>query len=252
MGATEIGVQLMVACAPRCPVSSQCAPADEVGVVPAEDQSEFFLGADALAAQAVHSVFQGGLAARVLFQHLGRHRTQQGPDGRRLRPRGLKRVVASQDVGDEELRPAALGERGEQRLRLRLDGLQTVRVHVKLAGHSPHLVQQRGQAGRGKGDAEGGGSSRFDVVRLVKDDEIVVGQQLGVRLPAASDGEVAEEQGVVDQQQVGLLRAAPHSVVEASVEKAALLALAGVGIGPDVGPARIRKVQFGRRRPTRW
>ena len=205
MGATEMGVQLTVALGAAAPGLAHRAPADEVSVIAAEDQREFFFGADALAAQAVYSVFEGGLSARVLLEHFGSDGSQESPDGGRLRPRGLEFGVAPQDVGDEEIGPPALHERGEQGLGLRFDGLEPVPVHVELAGDALDLVQQDGQAGRGEGDTEGGGGGRLDVVRLVEDDEVVVRQQFSVRLAAAADGQVAEEEGVVDQEQIRLL-----------------------------------------------
>ncbi len=80
------------------------------------------------------------------------------------------------------------------------------------------------------------------MVGLVKDHEIVIRQQLGIRLAAAPDGQIAEKQGMVDQQQGRFLRLAAHPVIKAAVKEAALLAFAGIGIRPNVGPAGIGEI----------
>ena len=53
--------------------------------------------------------------------------------------------------------------------------------------------------------AEVVGGHVFEGVGLVEDDDLVIGQQAG---PGAAQGEVAEEQGVVDDEELGAEHAA--------------------------------------------
>jgi len=76
----------------------------------------------------------------------------------------------------------------------------------------------------------GGG---FDVVGFVEDDGVVVGQDGGVALPEC---EVGEEEGMVDDEEVGILGAATGALVETLVVEVALVAHAVVSLAADALP----------------
>ena len=96
------------------------------------------------------------------------------------------------------------------------------------------------------------------MVRLIKDDKVIVGEQLGVRLAASSDCQVAQEKRVIDQKYLGFRRFPAHPVVKAAVEEPAFLPFAGIGVGPDFGPAGVSKIKLravarsGRAAPIRY
>ena len=75
----------------------------------------------------------------------------------------------------------------------------------------------------GDAEAEVFGRDRFERVGLVEDDDVVLGQEAG---PGAAEGEVGEEQGVVDDEDVGRPHPLSGREVEAVAEPGALLAQA--------------------------
>src|SRR3978361_1788491 len=75
-------------------------------------------------------------------------------------------------------------------------------------------------------------------VGFVEDDEGGFGEDAGVWSSACLllDGEVGEEEVVIDDDEVGLERLAAHGGDEAGLEVGAGLAEAGLGAGVELGP----------------
>ena len=85
----------------------------------------------------------------------------------------------------------------------------------------------------GDGESEMVSSDRFDSVGLVEDHHVVVRQQ-----PSSStaNGEIREEQCVVDDQDVGILRASERLVIEALFVLWATAAETVVAVADDFVP----------------
>ena len=106
------------------------------------------------------------------------------------------------------------------------------RISVSRASSSKRAVREA--------DAEVVGGDVFELVGLVEDDGAGVGEDAGVGGSAGLllDGEVGEEEVVVDDDEVGLERLAAHVGDEAALPVGAGLAEAGFGAGVELVPER--------------
>src|SRR5579871_5458174 len=96
-----------------------------------------------------------------------------------------------------------------------------------------NAVDQVRQTPRTELDAEGLGGNVFEMMRLVKDDVIVFGQDAGVGVGGAQS-QVAEEEGVVDDDEFALGGGPAGAEIEAGVIVAAELGAAGVLVAGDL------------------
>src|SRR5437773_916415 len=96
-------------------------------------------------------------------------------------------------------------------------------------------VGQIAQASRTELDTEGLGSDIFEVMRLVKNDVIVVRQNTGIWI-GEPEREVAEKEGVVDNDKIALRRLPAHPIVETGVIVMALRPATGLRGRDKVAP----------------
>ena len=143
---------------------------------------------------------------------------------RRRRARPLPREPAAQRI--EQL----LGAQIDVRVRRR----QLV-GRVALRDRARHVAHQRHQAQRRDADAEVVGGDVLELVRLVEDDRFVRRQQLHVR-PFLAQRQVGEEEVVIDDHDVGRVRAPPRLRHEAALEVRAALAEPRLLRRRDVAP----------------
>ena len=110
-----------------------------------------------------------------------------------------------------------------------------------------HVAAQLFESPVADGNAEIAAGNVFQFVAFVEDHRADLGQNAGIGrvLGLLLDGEIGEEQMMIDDDDVALHRLAPHFGDEAFVPGAAFLAEAGVGARVELVPER---AGFGQRR----
>jgi hypothetical protein len=145
---------------------------------------------------------------------------------------GLAAVAGDGQAGEEEAGALAelLGDGGE-----RLGALLAAELGIGVAGQLFKTEIADGEAEVLRGDF-------FELVRLVEDHGGSLGQDAGIgRAPGLLlDGEVGEEEVVVDDDEVGLEGLAAHLGDEAAAVIGAGLAEAGIAAGVELVPQRAR------------
>ena len=140
------------------------------------------------------------------------------------------------------LRAAGGGQSGEEQacpLARRLRGSDDAGVQRLLgAEHGFEVTGEFFEADIAEADAEVARGDVFELVRFVEDDDAGFGEDSGIRrgLGLQLDGEIGEEEMVIDDDDIALGGAAAHLGDEAAIVVGAALAEAGVAARIEFGP----------------